>query len=60
LPRRVIEYSTASSDHERLKIIIVEREGINKESLKKENRWTKKHQVLLRNGHSYEYLSKRA
>jgi hypothetical protein len=60
MTRRIMTYTTASSDHERLKIIIVEREGINKESLKKENRWTKKHQVLLRNGHSYEYLNKRA
>lgn len=58
MTRRVIEYGHISQDQEYLSILIIEREGINKESMKKENEWCKKHQVLVRNGHSYEHLQK--
>jgi hypothetical protein len=53
--RRVVEYQAKSEDHENLKVVIIEREGINKEQLKKENRCSKKHSVLLSNGHIYEF-----
>jgi hypothetical protein len=55
LPRRVMSYNRISTENERLSVVIVEQEGINKEQLKKENRCSKKHSVLLSNGHLYEF-----
>ena len=55
MTRRVMKYRTVSNDHEHLSVIIIEREGINKESLKKENRCSKNHEVLVANGHLYEF-----
>jgi hypothetical protein len=55
MPRRVMTYERVSNDYEKLSVVIVEQEGINKEQLKKENRCSKKHSVLLSNGHLYEF-----
>jgi hypothetical protein len=55
LARRVMSYERVSNDYEKLSVVIVEQEGINKEQLKKENRCSKKHSVLLSNGHLYEF-----
>jgi hypothetical protein len=55
MPRRVMTYERVSNDYENLSVVIVEQEGINKEQLKKENRCSKKHSVLLSNGHLYEF-----
>jgi hypothetical protein len=48
-------YKTVSRDHEKLSVIIIEQEGINKESLKKENKCSKTHEVLVSNGLLYEF-----
>jgi hypothetical protein len=50
-----MSYERVSNDYEKLSVVIVEQEGINKEQLKKENRCSKKHSVLLSNGHLYEF-----
>jgi hypothetical protein len=55
MPRRVMTYERVSNDYEKLSVVIVESEGVNKEQLKKENRCSKKHSVLLSNGHLYEF-----
>jgi hypothetical protein len=55
LTRRVVKYRTISRDRELLDIIIIEQEGINKESLKKENKCSKTHEVLVSNGPLYEF-----
>jgi hypothetical protein len=55
LARRVMSYERVSNDYEKLSVVIVESEGVNKEQLKKENRCSKKHSVLLSNGHLYEF-----
>jgi hypothetical protein len=53
--RRVVEYQAKSRDHEQLAVVIIEREGIKKEQLKKENRACKRHSVLVSEGHLYEF-----
>ncbi|MBW3114208.1 hypothetical protein KYJ26_20280 [Bacillus sp. MCCB 382] len=55
MPRRVMSYNQVSKDREQLAVIIIEREGINKEQLKKESRACKKHSVLVSDGHLYEF-----
>lgn len=55
MTRRVVEYQAKSRDHEPLTVVIIEREGINKEQLKKENRACKRHSVLVSDGHLYEF-----
>jgi hypothetical protein len=55
LARRVMSYERVSNDYEKLSVVIVEQEGVNKGQLKKENRCSKKHSVLLSNGHLYEF-----
>ncbi|MEH6941506.1 hypothetical protein [Bacillus sp. JJ722] len=56
MTRRILEQGFNTIDHERLTIITIYEEGINKERVKKENGFSKKHQVLVPNGHSYAYL----
>lgn len=41
--RRYTEHTRISSDRERLLVITVYESGVNKEQIKQENRFTKKH-----------------
>ena len=53
--RRVTTYSGRSVDNEKLTIISVFEPGINKQQVKKDIRYTKRHQVLVSSGDSYRY-----
>ena len=53
--RRVITHTARSVDKEKLTIISIYEPGINKQQVKLENRYSKKHGVLVSNGDSYRY-----
>ena len=53
--RRVVIHSARSVDDEKLTIVSIFEPGINKQQIKLENRYSKKHKVLVSNGNSYRY-----
>ncbi|MGM9923057.1 MAG: hypothetical protein ACI35R_02265 [Bacillus sp. (in: firmicutes)] len=53
--RRVVIHTGKSVDNERLMVISIFEPGINKQQIKIENRYSKKHEVLVSNGDSYRY-----
>ena len=53
--RRVITHTARSVDKEKLTIISIYEPGINKQQVKLENRYSKKHEVLVSNGDSYRF-----
>lgn len=58
--RRVTSHYGRSKDGEQLQIVVCYEPGVTKEQVKKENRYSKKHQVLVGDGHFYRYKQKRA
>lgn len=60
MTRRVIEQIRLSIDRELLQTVVVFEPGVNKQKAKAENRYSKRHKVLVPYGKSYDYLSKRA
>jgi hypothetical protein len=58
--RRVTEHQAKSRDGEKLQVVVIHQEGINKEQVKKENRYSKRHSVLVLSGHKFEFKEKRA
>ena len=55
--RRVVIHAARSVDDEKLIVVSVYEPGINKQQIKLENRYSKKHEVLVSNGESYRYKS---
>ena len=53
--RRVITYTGKSVDNEKLTIISIFESGINKQQIKTDNPYSKKHEVLISNGAVYRY-----
>lgn len=58
MTRRITEYRAESIDREKLMVLTIFEEGVNKQQAKKENRYSKRHKVLLRRGSVYEYMKK--
>ncbi len=58
--RRISEHEARSAEGEKLQVVVIHPEGVNKEQVKKENRFSKRHRVLVSNGFKYEFKSKRA
>jgi hypothetical protein len=58
--RRITEHKKRSFDGEELQILIVWEEGYNKEQIKKELPYSKKHDVLISSGQLYDFRQKRA
>lgn len=58
MTRRVTIHNGRTHDNEELQVVIIYEEGINKECARRENVFTKRHQVLIRNGEVYDYLKK--
>lgn len=58
--RRVASHRKMNLDGEELQILVCYEEGINKEQVKKENPYSKQHQILIKKGPFYSYLDKRA
>lgn len=53
--RRVITHTARSVDKEKLTIISIYEPGVSKQQIKLDNRYSKKHEVLVSNGDSYRY-----
>lgn len=53
--RRVVEHAATSKDREKLKVITIYENGINKEQVKEMNQYTKKHGVLIQHGSKYDF-----
>lgn len=53
--RRVVTHSGRSVDNEDLIIVSIFEPGISKQQIKLENRFSKRHEVLVSNGDSYRY-----
>lgn len=53
--RRVTHHKKMSKDGEMLSIITVYEQGVNREIIKNNSPYCKKHHVLVKNGNSYEY-----
>lgn len=53
--RRVVETKARNFDKETLHCIIVYEPGITKEDVKRENRLSKRHYVLVSDGEKYEF-----
>lgn len=49
-------HKAKSSEHEELQVIICYEEGINKESIKQMNKFTKRYDTLIKGKDSYTYL----
>ncbi|WNS74256.1 hypothetical protein RRV45_15200 [Bacillus sp. DTU_2020_1000418_1_SI_GHA_SEK_038] len=58
--RRVTHHRKQNFEGEELLIVTVWEPGIKKEQLKKDNRYSKAHEVLIFNGKYYEFKEKRA
>lgn len=55
MARRVVETAMVNKENDRLLLLTVFEEGLNKETVKKENRLTKKHAVLYKSVSGYEF-----
>ncbi|MGG3677510.1 hypothetical protein ABEU95_12535 [Heyndrickxia faecalis] len=55
MPRRVVEHLAKSRDHEELLVVTVFEEGLNKERIRKESIFSKKHAVLVKRGEKYDW-----
>jgi hypothetical protein len=55
MARRVVETVKMDREHGKLLVIQIFEEGINKESVKKENRLSKKHSVLYKSLGGWEW-----
>lgn len=53
--RRVVYTKARSIDHEPLQIVTVYPDGTKKEEVKRENKLTKQHSVLVWTGQTYEF-----
>ena len=61
MTRRLTCHKKLTLDGEELYIYTVYEEGINKQTIKKENPYCKEHRVLVKNGQNcFEYLPKNA
>lgn len=58
MTRRVTEYRAESIDREKLMVVTVFEEGINKQTARRENRYSKRHRVLIQQGAVFEYMKK--
>lgn len=53
--RRVLEQGYHTVDHERLIAITIFESGVDKEMVKQENRFSKRHGVLVGSNNTFEY-----
>lgn len=53
--RRVLEQGYHSIDHERLVAITIFESGVDKEMVKQENRFSKRHDVLIGDSGKFEF-----
>lgn len=58
--RRVTTHHRKTKDNEELTIITIYEPEINKKDVRKLSPYCKKHDVLIYNGQSYEFLNKKA
>ena len=58
MTRRVVETKAATLDNEKLTIITIFEQGINKETIKKMSGYSKVHDVLIQQGNVWEYKAK--
>ncbi|WP_137744563.1 hypothetical protein [Robertmurraya siralis] len=58
--RRVTSHTAKTFDEEELTVLVVWEPNVKKEDLKKQNIFSKQHEVLIFNGHSYDFKQKRA
>jgi hypothetical protein len=56
--RRVVEHQYRTSESDLLQVVTVFEEGLSKEDIKKENRYSKHHQVLVRDKDFYYFKQK--
>lgn len=55
MTRRVVEHSAVSLEREKLIVVTVYEEGVNKEHIKRMNGYTKHYNTLLPKGEGYEW-----
>ncbi|TDQ35255.1 hypothetical protein [Aureibacillus halotolerans] len=55
MTRRVVETKAVSADRERLLVVTVYEEGINKEFIRRQNIYSKRHDVLVKSGSQYDF-----
>lgn len=58
MTRRVVHHKAMSVDREELNVITIYEPGIKKEDIKKMNKYSKRHGVLVKRGHFYDYIQK--
>lgn len=58
--RRVSEHHGRTIDKEKLTIITIFEDSVNKSEVRKLTPYCKHHQVLLKRGSGYEFISKKA
>lgn len=56
--RRVAEHKAITLDGDVLTIITIFEPGASKETIKRETRYSKRHDVLVNNGNFYDYNKK--
>jgi len=55
MTRRVVEHRALSKDREELMVITVFEEGLNKEQVRKESIFSKRHAVLVKRDGKYDW-----
>jgi len=60
MPRRVVEHEGRTMDRERLTIITIYEETLNKEEVRKLTPFSKKHGCLINYNGRYEFVKKKA
>ncbi|KYC72308.1 hypothetical protein B4099_3670 [Heyndrickxia coagulans] len=55
MTRRVVEHRALSKDREELVVITVYEEGLNKERIRKDSIFSKKHAVLVKRDGKYDW-----
>lgn len=55
MTRRVSAHEAVNFDGEVLQVVVCYEAGLKKEDIKKLDRYSKKHEVLVLNGDSYEF-----
>jgi hypothetical protein len=58
--RRVVEHQYRTNESDFLQVVTVFEEGLSKEDIKKENIYSKNHQVLIKRNDIYDFKDKRA
>jgi hypothetical protein len=60
MTRRITTHSATNFENEELLVLVCYEEGVTKQAIKKENPFSKTHEILVKNGNKFEFIQKNA